>query len=362
MANVAQLGGYGDTSNVGLMFRNRIINGDMSIYQRQAASTTNSSFALDHWLFTKVNGATESIAQNTDAPFGFNYSLRNTISVGDASIGATEYSAINQRIEGYNIRDLGFGTANARSVTIQFWVKATVTGSYTANIYNESATRICPFSYTIDNSNTWEFKTVTLPGCPDGTWNTTNGIGLALYFYAALGSSYLGGTSGVWNSSGQYGSGTPVNNIASNGNIFAITGVQLEPGSIPTAFEYLPFHIQLAQCQRYYEKSYNYDVAPGTATDVGVMYHLGGSDNGLNLGPTIYFKVMKRATPSVFTAYTRSGADGWDYGRNGGSGTITNALLTKTWIGMSGGLVYGNVGGAWVPAWINGHWVAQSEF
>jgi len=334
----------------------------MSIYQRQFAATTNGSYSLDRWFLAKTNGASESVGQNTDAPVGFSYSLRNTISVGDASIGATEYSGISQRIEGYNIRDLGFGTANARSVTVQFWVKSTVPGSYTGNIGNENATRLCPFSYTINNANTWEFKTITLPGCPDGTWNTTNGVGLAVFFYGALGSSFLGGTSGVWNSAGQYGSGTPVNGIGSNGNIFAITGVQLEAGPAPSSFEYLPFHIQLFQCQRYYEKSYNYEVVPGTATDFGITYLVGSSDAGGAIGPTIFFKNIKRTTPSAFGAYTRTGLDGWLYGRNGATGTIPTASLNTGLLGASGGLVYGNVGANWVVAWINGHWVASSEF
>lgn len=254
MTNVATLGSFGDASNAPLVFRNKIINGDMTAYQRNAAATAIDTYSLDRWKFRKVNGATESVAQNSDAPsgMGFTYSLRNTISVGDASIASTEYSEIVQSIEGYNIRDLNFGSSFAKPVTIQFWVKATVTGQYAGNIANSDSSRICPFNYTINASNTWEYKTVTLPGCTDGTWNTTGGVGLHFRIYAALGSAYFGGTSGVWNSSTQYGSGSCVNGIASNGNIIAITGVQLEVGLAPTPFEFLPITSLETFCKRYY--------------------------------------------------------------------------------------------------------------
>jgi hypothetical protein len=254
MTNAALLGSFGDASLSPMIFRNKIINGDMAIYQRGAATTVNEGVSVDRWVLLKTNGATESVAQNSDAPsgVGFQYSLRNTISTGDASIASTEYSGLMQKIEGYQIRDLNFGTSSAKPVTIQFWIRSSVTGTYTGNIGNSDASRMCPFNFTINAANTWEFKTVTLPGCTDGTWNTTTNIGLYLRIYAALGSSFLGGTAGVWNSATQYGSGTPVNGIASNGNIFAVTGVQLEAGLAPTPFEFLPLQTQINLCQRYF--------------------------------------------------------------------------------------------------------------
>lgn len=363
MTNAALLGSFGDASLAPMIFRNKIINGDMAIYQRNAATTVNEGVSVDRWVLLKTNGATESVAQNSDAPsgVGFQYSLRNTISTGDASIASTEYSGLMQKIEGYQIRDLNFGTSSAKPVTIQFWIRSSVTGTYTGNIGNSDASRMCPFNFTINAANTWEFKTVTLPGCTDGTWNTTTNIGLYLRIYAALGSSYLGGTAGVWNSATQYGSGTPVNGIASNGNIFAITGVQLEAGLAPTPFEFLPIQTQIALCQRYYEKSYNIDVAPGTNTSIGRMYFLGASDNASNLGFTLTFGVVKRVSPTGFSAFTQAGADGWQYARSATSGTLTTANLIATNLGACGGLVYGNVGAANTSAQIWGHWVVSAE-
>jgi len=363
MTNAAVLGSFGDVGGGPLVFRNKLINGDMSIFQRGVAATAINTYAVDRWKFAKVNGATESVSQSTDAPSGYSFSLRDTISVGDASIGATEYSALQQYIEGNNTSDLSFGTSSAKSVTISFWVRSSVIGQYTGNIGNSDSSRLCPFNYTINVANTWEHQKITLPGCPDGTWNAgTTSVSICLQFYSALGSSFLGGTAGVWNSAAQYGSGSPVNGIASNGNIFAITSVQLEAGTCATPFEILPVQTRIHLCQRYYEKSYNLDVAPGTNTLVGSWYFLGASDNTNNLGMIINFKVPKRITPNQFAAYREVGTDGWDYARTATVGNIATASLNIGRLGSSGGLVYGGVGAPNTSAAIFGHWVCASEF
>ena len=127
----------GGTLAMGSSFkRNRIINGDMRVDQRATAATTSSTYSVDRWNLLKLNDATESVAQNSDAPTGFSYSLRNTISVADTSIGATQFSGFQQQIEGFNVADLGYGTANAKTITISFWIKSTVTGQYTACLLN----------------------------------------------------------------------------------------------------------------------------------------------------------------------------------------------------------------------------------
>ncbi len=234
------------------VLKNRIINGDMRIFQRGVAATTNSSYSVDRWRLNKSNDATESVSQNTDAPTGFSYSLRNTISTGDATLGTTQYSGLEQLIEGYNIADFGWGTANAKTVTLSFWVRSSVTGTYTGNLRNPPATRVNPFNYTISVANTWEYKNITIIGDTSGTWETTNSAAIILSLYTALGSSYTGGTAGTWGADPAYGCGSPVNGIASNGNIFAITGVQLEIGTSATPFERRLYNQELANCQRYY--------------------------------------------------------------------------------------------------------------
>jgi len=184
--------------------------------------------------------------------------LRNTISVGDATIGAAQFSAVQQSIEGFNIADLGWGTANAKTVTLSFWVRSSVTGQYVLNLRNADDTRINPSNYTVNSANTWEYKTITVVGDTGGTWNSTNGIGIQIAFYAALGSNFIGGTANTWGAAPNYGCGTPVNGIASNGNIFAITGVQLEVGTQATTFTLAggSYGAELQLCQRYYTNNF----------------------------------------------------------------------------------------------------------
>lgn len=298
----------GGSNNVTM--RNRIINGGMMIFQRGTAATADSVYSVDRWRFVKGNDATESTSQNTDAPSGFSYSLRNTISVGDASLASNQYSGFEQLIEGYNIADLAWGTANAKPVTLSFWVRSSVTGVYTGNLRNSDSTRINPFNFTVNSANTWEQKSITVSGDTGGTWQTTSSTGIIVAIYIALGSGYSGGTAGVWSSSPNFGCGSPVNGIASNGNIFAITGVQLEAGTTATAFEQRLYGTELALCQRYYEKSYDQAVVPGSANRVFVLGpYSQGSSTTSELGNGMSFKVEKRAAPSI-TLYDGAGASG----------------------------------------------------
>jgi len=300
--------------------RNKIINGAMAINQRNTAVTTTETYGVDRFIFVKGNDATESAAQSTDAPAGFSYSFRNTISVGDASIGATQFSGFKQNIEGYNIADLAFGTSSAKSVTVSFWVRSSVTGVYTGDIANSDFSRMCPFNFTINSANTWEYKTNTFPGCTDGTWNTTNGIGIAFQIYSALGSTYASGTANTWGSSGSnFGCGSPVNGIASNGNIFAWTGVQLEKGSQATPFEYKPYGTELSLCQRYFQTI----GGPANGTNARILpsaiaYQASTVDAG------VLFPVVMRTTPTLSAP---SGSGYYIMYTNGGSTNFNSFAL-----------------------------------
>lgn len=312
--------------------RNKIINGDMRIDQRNAGSAISTqAYVVDRFLFIKSNDATESVARSTDAPAGFTYSIKDTITTADTSIGASQYGGFHHTIEGYNTAEFNFGTSSALSVTLSFWIKSSVAGQYTGNIRNGDDTRICPFNFTINASNTWEYKTQTFSGCTDGTWNTTNGIGIVLSIYSALGSSYLGGVAGTWNSTSKYGSGTVVNGLSTNGNVFAITGVQLEKGSVATPFEYRNFQQELAMCQRYFAKSYDVDTRPGTQVFAGEFLVQSFPNN--NIYFPVRYPVPMRTDPTL-TFYPGYGAGAsptagnfWNYG---GAGSLLASSVGRT--------------------------------
>lgn len=311
----------------------------MTVFQRGTAATTDSAYSVDRWQLIKSNDATESVTQNADAPTGFNYSLRDTISVADTSIGAAQYSGLQQVIEGYNIAGLGFGTATAKSVTLSFWVRSTVTGQYVGSIRNGADTQVCPFNFTINQSNIWEYKTNTFPGSTTGVWNTTNGIGMYVLFYSALGSSFLGGTANTWGANPNYGCGTPVNGLNANGNIFAITGVQLEVGSVATPYERQIYSDQLAQCQRYLP-AFAYDATDKMTSFVGQAY----STTAVLIG--VPFAVPARVPP---TGIIVSGSTHFALSQSNSTRSATTAVNYQQGF-ISGGALAATVGSAVLTA------------
>ena len=306
--------------------RNRIINGDMRIDQRNAgASVTagNASYFIDRWRTEVSGGGAYTVQQVTTAPAGFQNSALVTVTTADASIAAGDYYDVQQFIEGFNVADLGWGTANAQAVTLSFWVRSSVTGTFAGSLMNSAGNRAYVFTYTVNAANTFEYKTVTIPGDTTGTWLTNNGRGITLSFDLGNGSSYQA-AAGSW--VGQYaiGTSTSVKLIATSGATFYITGVQLEAGSVATPFERRPYGTELQLCQRYFEKSYNIDVAPGTASTSYSAFSSSGSAGGLTtayLDSWLPFKVTKRATPTMAA---------WDEANNSGNSTRVNPGVLAT--------------------------------
>jgi hypothetical protein len=241
-------------------YRNRIINGDMRIDQRNvgAAVTVNSTsqqFPVDRWFGTgsAADGVFTLQRQATAGglPQGFTNFLRATVTTADASISAGQSYRIAHRVEGFNAQVFGWGQANAIPATLSFWVRSSVAGSFSGAISNSAANRSSPFSYTISAPNVWEFKTVTIPGDVTGTWLTDNGIGIEITLDLGSGST-LRGTAGAWSASTLIAVTGAVSLISTLSATFDITGVQLEAGSVATPFERQSIDRQLAQCQRYY--------------------------------------------------------------------------------------------------------------
>jgi hypothetical protein len=237
-------------------FKNRIINGAMVIDQRNAGAevnpAVNGTYYLDRWCISSGAAGKLKIKQNAGAvatPSGFINYLGVT-SLSAYSVGASEQFGVYQPIEGLNIADLNWGTANAQAITISFVVYSSLTGTFGGSIRNSSADRSYPFTYTISAANTWETKTVTIAGDTSGTWLKTNGVGMYVYFGLGVGST-LSGTAGSWAGT-NYPSATGATSVVgTNGATFYITGVQLEKGSTATSFDYRPYGTELALCQRY---------------------------------------------------------------------------------------------------------------
>jgi len=283
--------------------KNRIINGAMVIDQRNAGASVSNlagalTYSVDRWPVNCSAANKFTMQQNAGSvtpPAGFANYLGLTSSSAYSS-GSSDYFHLYQPIEGYNIADLNWGTANAKTVTASFWVRASVTGTYGGIIINSAATANYPFTYTVNSANTWEQKTLTIVGPTIGTWNSTNGTGLEFRFDLGNGSDYTTGTAGAWSASFGYPSGT-VKFVATNGGTLYLTGVQIEVGSTATSFDYRSIGTELQLCQRYYVQY------GGTSTNehLPMVAQVQGTTNA---NTSLQFPVQMRTTPSITQAST----------------------------------------------------------
>ena len=287
-----------NTAATGFGFKNRIINGAMMIDQRNAGASvtinnTGNNFAVDRFLATgQTADGVFTVQRSTVAPAGFTNSLLATVTTADTSIGASQIYVIAQRVEGFNVADLGWGSSNAQTVTLSFWVRSSLTGTFGGSITNETGYSY-PFTYTINAANTFEQKSITITGATAGTWLTTNGNGITVSFALGTGTTFTG-TSGAWSANIFYGATGQTQVIGTNGATFYITGVQLEKGSTATAYDYRPYGTELALCQRYYQKYTS-------------MLVYGYGSSGSNLLNSYTFPVQFRATPTAsYSSYSNS--------------------------------------------------------
>jgi hypothetical protein len=235
-----------------LGFRNRIINGDMRIAQRgTAAVTVTASYPVDRFLIPFDNDGAYSAQQSSTAPSNFTNSLQFTTTTADASLSALQYAILRQNIEGFNFSDANFGTANAKTVTLSFWVRSSLTGTFGGALNNNAVDRSYPFTYTISVADTWEYKSVTIAGDTSGTWLTNNSVGARVHWGLGVGSTYSG-TAGAWAGATYFSATGAVSVIGTLNATWYVTGVQFEVGSVATPFERRPFGTELALCQRYY--------------------------------------------------------------------------------------------------------------
>ena len=247
--SIAQLGANNSS------FTNRIINGAMVIDQRNAgASVTVSSdvYTLDRWQAVQSQANKYTVQQNAASvtpPTGFINYLGATSSAA-TSLGASDYFFLQQIIEGLNIADLAWGTANASTVTLSFWVRSSLTGTFGGSLANSSGNRSYPYTFSISSANTWEQKSITIAGDTSGTWLTTNGSGIKLRFGLGVGTTYSG-TANAWAGANYFSATGATSVVGTNGATFYVTGVQLEKGSTATSFDYRPYGTEFQLCQRY---------------------------------------------------------------------------------------------------------------
>jgi hypothetical protein len=256
-------------------FKNRIINGAMVIDQRNAgASVTpaNNTYTLDRWKNYQTTASKYSVQRNAGSvtpPAGYTNYLGIT-SLSSYAVLSSDYYTLQQVIEGFNAADLAWGTANAQTVTLSFWVRSSLTGTFGGSIFNGAGNRSYPFNYTISAANTWEQKSITIPGDTTGTWATDNTAGIQVCFGLGAGSTFSG-TAGAWAGSLFVSTTGATSVVGTNGATFYITGVQLEEGIVSTPFDFRPYGTELALCQRYYTRLTSGGAGPFAAFGNGIV-------------------------------------------------------------------------------------------
>ena len=348
--------------------KNKIINGAMVFAQRATTANNIGSSAyatLDRFLLdTRINASptgSYTQAQSTDAPTGFNYSFSVTVSTAGNSLNSAYGINLAHFIEGYNIADLGWGTANAKTITLSFWVKSSVTGSYGFGLISGSYDASYVGQYTVSSANTWEYKTVTIPGPTIGTWDATTGRGIQLKFSLGTGSGAVTATPNTW-LAGEFLDATSSTASptfwSTAGAVWKITGVQLEQNTSATPFERRLYNQELANCQRYYAKSYAQGTVPGATTDLGIAAQSSGGGGTYTDLLTVTLPVIMRTSVSVSF---------WD--TVGNSSKITRIIANSRTTNSTGSSafesdrafsLYGSSGVANANG-LYAHWVASAE-
>jgi hypothetical protein len=279
------------------VMRNRIINGAMVIDQRNAGASVSIAagggpFTLDRFRSDNSTDGAVTVQRVTDAPTGFVNSMKYTVTTADASLASTQYLGLNHFIEGFNIADLMWGTANAKTITISFWVKSSITGNYPVSLDNNAATRYYVGQYSISSADTWEYKTVTIAGDTSGTWDTGNQRGITVRWFLGSGTG-LEGTVNSWQSGTRYSFSGAASVIGTLNATWSITGVQFEVGTQATSFEYRQYTTELQLCQRYLYKISGAPQYTRVAT--------GPAQNTTTSSMTLFMQTPMRTAPSSVT-------------------------------------------------------------
>ena len=289
--------GLADLGNVyddgALSNRNMIINGNMQIAQRgtsSGVSTGQNTYLIDRFL-ARIQGSTgaATVSRETDAPNGLSKSLKITVDTADSTLDAGHYNRVHQEIEGYNGAQLKWGTADAKPASLSFWVKSSVTGTYSVGIYNGNADRSYVSEYTISAANTWEYKTIYIAPITTGSWVIDNSAEFRISWSLGAGNTFSTGTVDQWQSAFNFSSSNNVNLMATLNATFFLTGVQLEVGDTATPFEHRSYSDQLQACKRYYQQKNDSQnaLASGIWYTSSQVLAYGKFDTTMRAAPTI---------------------------------------------------------------------------
>jgi hypothetical protein len=323
----------------------------MVIDQRNAGASvtpSNADYTLDRYQTLATQTSKYSIQQNAGAvtpPTGFTNYLGVT-SLSSYSVTSSDNFGIQQLIEGFNFADMAWGTANAQTVTLSFWVRSSLTGTFGGSIINANSTRSYPFSYTISAANTWEQKSITIAGDTTGTWaGATSNASAKVIFGLGTGAT-LSGTAGAW-AGANYRSATGATSVVgTNGATFYITGVQLEKGSTATSFDYRPYGTELALCQRYYQKYSNSSGAASSVITIAQAYSTTAVIGAFV--PPVSFRAAPTISGNNYATWTAPASDGGGTSISIGAGSNTNLLRIE--VSGASGLVAGNASGIQLKA------------
>ena len=354
--------GGGSAPPGGYTYRNKLINGDMRIDQRNVGTSLSLSsaflYSVDRWKIV-MNNSTGSIAQQSStAPAGFSNSLKITIGTG-ASPAAGDFNVLRQTLEGYNVAEWSFGNASPASITLSFWVQSSITGTFSVGFENGAGNRTYIGQYTISSTNTWTQETVTLTGDSSGTWQTGNGPGCFLNFDLGSGSSFEV-TPNTWTSANALRASGNAILVATSSATFYITGVQLETGSTATAFERPSWAAMIALCQRYFQKSFSYATKPAQASGISGMA-VGMAGRASTSSEFIYIKYSApmRTAPTL-TTYNPTNANSqiWD------ASIPADCFSTGPYAPGDSGATIGTTGNSstGVGDLLGVHWTADADF
>ena len=320
--------------------RNKIINGDMRIDQRNAGGsvTINASsvtYSVDRWAgFGMATAGVFTLTRSTTAPAGFTNSLAVTCTTADGTIAAGDRYFIDHRIEGFNAADLDFGAASANTVTLSFWVQSSLTGTYCVALLNSAGNRSYVAEYTINTADTWEYKTITLTGDTSGTWLSDNGIGVTIRFTLATGTTYQT-TANAWSAGNFNATSNQVNWMSSSSSrTFRITGVQLEVGSVATPFEHRSYGDELARCERYCQSF---------GPIYGIICHNYTTTNSVG---QIKYKTTMRTNPTAYNLIAYNDAGTAYYSASGIARTLTSLTFNNARTSAAQILIQGTLGTA----------------